>query len=450
MAVESRSFSYEAYSFALKDTVPIRARGQVVQLIGLVIEAVLQGVRVGELCYIYSIDRSRVFPAEVMGFKARRVMLMPLVEIEGLGAGCEVAATGRMVSVKVGPGLLGRVVDGLGNPIDGKGPLIAETTYPLMNPPPNSMTRKRIDTVMPTGVRVIDGFLTLGEGQRIGLFAGSGVGKSTLLGQIARNCKADISVLCLVGERGREVREFMEESLGEEGLKRSVVVVATSDTSSLMRFKAPLVASSISEYFRDQNLRVFLMMDSMTRFAMAMREIGLAIGEPPAQKGYTPSVFALIPKLLERAGTSDKGSITAIYTVLVDGGDMDEPIADCVRGVLDGHIVMLRSIASQGIFPAIDVLQSVSRLIQFLATKEHYRAQMKVRQIMADYKEVQDLLNMGAYVRGTNPNFDKAISLWDQIKSFLKQGIHDNDPYEQTIKTILMLGSDTSAASMFG
>jgi flagellum-specific ATP synthase len=443
------NFPQEPYALALRDTEPVRARGQVTQLVGLVIEALLQGVRMGELVYIYSQDRKTLFPCEVVGFKPRRVMMMPLSEMEGIGAGCEVVATGRMVSVKVGPKLLGRVLDGLGNPIDGKGPLIYETIYGQVNPPPNSMKRKLIDTVIPTGIRVMDGFLTMGKGQRIGIFAGSGVGKSTMLGQIARQTKADLSVLCLVGERGREVREFLEYSLGEEGLARSCVVVATSDTSSLCRFKAPLVATSIAEYFRDQGNDVFLMMDSMTRFAMAMREIGLAVGEPPAQKGYTPSVFALIPKLLERAGTSDIGSITAIYTILVDGGDMDEPIADCVRGVLDGHIVMLRSIAAQGIFPAIDVLQSVSRLLDVLATREHKQARQAVFQMIADYKEVQDLLNVGAYVRGSNPAFDRAISMWDQIKGFLKQDIRDNTPYEDSIRQLRSLGSTTSAASMF-
>ncbi len=442
-------FPQEPYSLALRDMEPIRARGQVTQLVGLIVEALLQGVRMGELCYIYSQDRRTIFPCEVVGFKPRRVMLMPLVDLGGIGAGCDVVATGRMVSVKVGPKLLGRVLDGLGNPIDGKGPLVYETTYAQMNPPPNSMKRALIDTVVPTGIRVMDGFLTLGKGQRMGIFAGSGVGKSMMLGQIARQTKADLSVIGLVGERGREVREFLEQSLGEEGLARSVVVVATSDSPSLMRFKAPLVATSIAEYFRDQGNDVFLMMDSMTRFAMAMREIGLAVGEPPAQKGYTPSVFALIPKLLERAGTSDVGSITAIYTVLVDGGDMDEPIADCVRGVLDGHIVMLRSIAAQGIFPAIDVLQSVSRLIEVLATKEHKMARQAVFQMIADYKEVQDLLNVGAYVRGSNPAYDRAISMWDQIKGFLKQDLNDNTPFEETVKQLRMLGSTTSAASMF-
>lgn len=443
-------FKYDDYSFVVKETHTIRPRGVVVQLVGLVIEAQLQGVMYGELCYIYSTDKTKVFPAEVVGFKAKRVMLMPLVEVEGLGGGCEVVATGTLVSVKVGPGLLGRVLDGLGNPIDGKGPLKAETTYPVMNQPPNSMTRRLIDTVLPTGVRVIDGFLTLGEGQRMGLFAGSGVGKSTLLGSIARNTKADISVLCLVGERGREVREFLEYSLGEEGMQRSVVVVATSDTSSLMRMKAPLVATSIAEYFRDQGKKVFLMMDSMTRFAMAMREIGLATGEPPSQKGYTPSVFAFIPKLLERAGTADVGSITAIYTVLVDGGDMDEPIADCVRGVLDGHMVMRREIAAiDGIYPAVDVLPSVSRLISVLVPKEQYDAAAEVRTIISNYREVRDLLNMGAYVRGSNPAFDHAISMYDQVKAFLKQGTHENTPYEESVSRIMMLGSKTSAAAMF-
>lgn len=432
-------FDYDNYMFALGGVETIRAKGSVVQLIGLVIEALLQGVRIGELCYIRSQDRTRTFPAEVVGFKARRVLLMPLADIQGIGAGCEVVATNRLVSVKVGPRLLGRIVDGIGNPMDGKGPIIAEKEYPLDNAPPNPIRRARITNVMPVGVRAIDAFLTYGEGQRMGLFAGSGVGKSTLLGMIARNAKADINVLCLVGERGREVNEFIEDSMGEEGMARSVVVCATSDMSSLLRMKAPQTASAIAEYFRDQGKKVFLMMDSVTRFAMAQREVGLAIGEPPSTKGYTPSVFAMLPRLLERAGMSDRGSITALYTVLVEGGDMEDPIADAVRGILDGHIVMDRKIASQGIYPAIDVLPSVSRLITALVPKAQYKAQAEVRKLMANMRDVQDMLTIGAYVRGSNPDFDRAIAMKEQIKEFCAQGIDDPSTYEQAVGGVKML-----------
>ncbi|MFP5502760.1 MAG: FliI/YscN family ATPase [Candidatus Sericytochromatia bacterium] len=428
----------------------MRAKGSVVQLVGLVIEALLQGVRIGELCYIKSQDKSRIYPAEVVGFKARRVLLMPLADVQGIGAGCEVIATNRLVSVKVGPKLLGRVVDGIGNAMDGKGPIIADDVYPLDNAPPNPIRRARITNIMPTGVRAIDGFLTFGEGQRMGLFAGSGVGKSTLLGMIARNAKADINVLCLVGERGREVNEFIEDSMGEEGMARSVVVCATSDMSSLLRMKAPMTASAIAEYFRDQGKKVFLMMDSVTRFAMAQREVGLAIGEPPSTKGYTPSVFATLPRLLERAGMSDKGSITALYTVLVEGGDMEDPIADAVRGILDGHIVMDRKIASQGIYPAIDVLPSVSRLITALVPKEHYNAQMEVRKLMANFRDVQDMLMIGAYVKGSNPDYDDAIARYPQVKEFCAQRIDDPTAFEDAVKTIQFLGAKASAFGGLG
>jgi flagellum-specific ATP synthase len=432
-------FDFENYRFALGGTETIRAKGSVVQLVGLVIEALLQGVRIGELCYIRSQDKRRVYPAEVVGFKARRVLLMPLADIQGIGAGCEVVASGKLVAVKVGPKLLGRVVDGLGNAMDGKGPIIAETEYPLDNNPPNPIRRARITNIMPVGVRAIDAFLTYGEGQRMGLFAGSGVGKSTLLGMIARNAKADINVVCLVGERGREVNEFMEDAMGEEGMKRSVVVVATGDASSLLRAKAPMTATAIAEYFRDQGKRVFLMMDSLTRFAMAQREIGLAIGEPPSTKGYTPSVFATMPKLLERTGMSDKGSITALYSVLVEGGDMEDPIADLVRGVIDGHIVMDRKIAQQNIYPAIDILASVSRLITQLVSREQYEGQSDVRNMMAKYREVQDMLMLGAYVRGSNQEFDRAIAMFPQIKEFCAQRIHEKVTYEEAVKTMMYL-----------
>ncbi|MEB3285587.1 MAG: FliI/YscN family ATPase [Candidatus Sericytochromatia bacterium] len=432
-------FDFDNYMFALQGLDTIRAKGAVVQLIGLVIEALLQGVRIGELCYIRSQDKQRVYPAEVVGFKARRVLLMPLADIQGIGAGCEVVATNRLVSVKVGPRLLGRVVDGIGNPMDGKGPIIAQAEYPLDNAPPNPIRRARITNIMPVGVRAIDAFLTYGEGQRIGLFAGSGVGKSTLLGMIARNAKADINVLCLVGERGREVNEFIEDSMGEEGMARSVVVCATSDMSSLLRMKAPQTASAIAEYFRDQGKKVFLMMDSVTRFAMAQREVGLAIGEPPSTKGYTPSVFATLPRLLERAGMSDRGSITALYTVLVEGGDMEDPIADAVRGILDGHIIMARKIADQGIYPAIDILPSVSRLIQQLQPKEQYLAQQDVRTMMANLREVQDMLTIGAYVRGSNPDYDRAIAMKDLIKDFCKQRTDEKSNLEEAWGSVRML-----------
>lgn len=444
------NFDYQNYSVVLKNSELVRARGQVVQVVGLIIEALLQGVRIAELCLVKSADKTKTYPCEVVGFKSRRVLLMPLVNLEGIGAGCEVVATNREVSVKVGPGLLGRVLDGLGNPIDGKGPIVADDMYPLIRAAPNPMKRKRIDTVLPTGVRVIDGFLTYGEGQRVGLFAGSGVGKSTLLGMIARNAKCDIAVVCNVGERGREVVEFIEDSLGEEGLKRSVVVSATSDTSSLERVKCAYTATAICEYFRDQGLKVFLMMDSVTRFAMAQREIGLAIGEPPASKGYPPSVFALLPQLLERAGMGDKGSITALYSVLVEGGDMDEPVADAVRGILDGHIILDRKIASQNIFPAIDILPSVSRLMTALVTKEHQKAAGEVRNILSTYKEAVDLINIGAYVRGSNAQIDHAISMIDQINSFRKQGIHEPTPFQDSINAIIQLGSKTASWANLG
>jgi len=438
-------FDYQNYSVSLSNTNLIRAKGAVVQLVGLVLEALLQGVEIGELCFIRSSDRKRTYPCEVVGFRSRRVLLMPLVNLEGIGAGAEVVATGKQVSVKCGPGLLGRVVDGLGNPMDGKGPIVAEKYYPLRAPAPNPMKRKRIDTVMPTGVRVIDGMLTFGTGQRVGMFAGSGVGKSTLLGMIARNAKADIAVVCNVGERGREVLEFIEENLGEEGLARAVVVSATSDTSSLERVKAAYTATAICEYFRDQGKNVFLMMDSVTRFAMAQREIGLAIGEPPATKGYTPSVFALLPELLERTGMGETGSITALYTVLVEGGDMDEPVADAVRGILDGHIVMSRKIASDNIYPAVDILPSVSRLFPALTTPEHQAAAAEMRNIMSTYESAVDLINIGAYVRGSNADIDHAISMIDQIKSFRRQATNDPTPFQDTVNAVKQLGTKTAS-----
>jgi flagellum-specific ATP synthase len=357
--------------------------------------------------------------------------------MSGIAPGCEVRASGNPLMIKVGPKLLGRVLDGLGEPIDGKGPIEYETEYPVINNPPNPFQRPTIKKPMALGVRAIDSLLTFGTGQRMGIFAGSGVGKSTTLSMIARNTTADINVLTLVGERGRELRDFIEKDLGPKGLARSVVVVATSDRPALVRMKGAYTGTAVAEYFRDQGQDVFLMMDSVTRFAMAQREIGLAIGEPPAQKGYTPSVFAKMPGLLERAGTAPKGSITAIYTVLVDGDDMTEPIADNVRSILDGHIVLSRKIAHANRYPAIDILQSVSRLFNAVTTKEHRAAASKMRDVLSTYKDNEDLINIGAYKDGSNPKVDYAKKMIDPVYSFLKQGIDEPTTFDDTIQRLI-------------
>jgi flagellum-specific ATP synthase len=346
---------------------------------------------------------------------------MPLGPIEGIHPGMAVAATGRPLTVMVGDGLLGRVLDGLGNPIDDKGPIRASGKRSAFSSIPNPLTRKRIHDPFETGVRAIDGLVAVGKGQRLGIFAGSGVGKSVLMGMLARNCKSDINVIALIGERGREVREFIERDLGEEGLRRSVLVIATSDQPALIRIKGALVAAAIAEHFRDQGKDVLFLADSVTRLAMAQREVGLAIGEPPASKGYTPSVFALMPQFLERAGTSDKGTITGLFTVLVDGDDMEEPIADAVRSILDGHLVLSRKLAHRNHFPAIDILQSISRCMSDIATKEHLAVAGKVKDAMAAYKESEDLIQIGAYAIGTNERIDKAIRVHDAINGFLRQ-----------------------------
>ena len=415
----------------------IKLNGKVVQVIGLVIESQGPNVSLGELCYICShFPGVDPIPAEVVGFRAGFVLLMPVGEMQGIGPGCEVISAQKTLTVKVGPQLLGRVLDGLGNPIDGLGPLVGMQEYSLQAAPPAPLSRPRIKESLYVGVRAIDGLITMGSGQRIGIMAGSGVGKSTLLSMIARNTEADISVIALVGERGREVKEFIERDLGEEGLKRAVVVVATSDQPALVRIKGALTATAIAEYFRDQGKKVVLMMDSVTRFAMAQREVGLTIGEPPATRGYTPSVFALLPKLLERAGTNDKGSITGIYTVLVDGDDMNEPIADAVRSILDGHIVLSRAIAAQNHFPAIDVLNSVSRVMMEVVDKDHYRAAQNMRSLMAVYNDAADLINIGAYVSGSNPKIDEAVKKIDKINDFLCQGVYEKDSFADTEKAL--------------
>ena len=425
---------------AIDECNTIKLTGKVTQVVGLVIETQGPTVSVGELCYITSkFPNVPPIPAEVVGFREGFVMLMPIGEMQGVGPGCEVVAAQKTLQVKVGEELLGRVLDGLGNPMDGLGAIMSKTEYPLHAPPPHPLKRPRIHENLYVGVRAVDGLITMGDGQRIGIMAGSGVGKSTLLSMIARNTEADISVIALIGERGREVRDFIERDLGEAGLKRAVVVVATSDQPALVRIKGAMTATAIAEYFRDRGHRVILMMDSVTRFAMAQREVGLTIGEPPATRGYTPSVFALLPRLLERAGTSDTGSITGIYTVLVDGDDMNEPIADAVRSILDGHIVLSRSIAAQNHFPAIDVLGSVSRVMNEVVTPEHLQAAQNMRALMAVYKDAEDLIHIGAYVKGSSKRIDEAIGKIDSINDFLCQGIFEVDTYDVTRQKLLKI-----------
>lgn len=431
------NINLEKFNTAIDHCKSMNMIGKVVQIVGLVIECNGPNVSMGELCYVHShFEDVEPLPAEVVGFREGYVLLMPLGETKGIGPGCQVVSAQKVLQVKVGPELLGRVIDGLGNPIDGKGPILCQKEYPIQADPPAPLERPVIKDSLYVGVRAIDGLITMGQGQRIGIMAGSGVGKSTLLSMIARNTEADISVIALVGERGREVKEFIERDLGEEGLKRSVVVVATSDKPAMVRIKGALTATAIAEYFRDRGRKVVLMMDSVTRFAMAQREVGLTVGEPPATRGYTPSVFALLPRLLERAGTSAKGSITGIYTVLVDGDDMNEPIADAVRSILDGHIVLSRNIAAQNHFPAIDVLASVSRVMSAVVPKEHMEANRKLRALMAVYKEAEDLIHIGAYVKGSSPKIDEAVQKIDAINDFLCQGVFEVQSFEETIQRL--------------
>jgi flagellum-specific ATP synthase len=434
-----RGIEIDKYVNVIQKNELMKISGKITQIVGLVIESQGPSVNLGDLCYICPRQGGEVIPAEVVGFRQNRVLLMPIGEMQGIGPGCEVCSAHQTLRVSVGKHLLGRILDGLGNPIDGKGPLMASGEYSLHNVPPHPLSRRRIVERLSVGVRAIDGLLTLGRGQRVGIMAGSGVGKSTLLGMITRNTEADISVIALIGERGREVREFIERDLGEEGLKRSVVVVATSDQPALVRIKGAMTATAIAEYYRDQGLDVVLMMDSVTRFAMAQREVGLTVGEPPATRGYTPSVFALLPKLLERSGTGNQGSITGIYTVLVDGDDMNEPIADAVRSILDGHIVLSRNIAAQNHYPAIDILGSVSRVMLEIVEKEHYEAAQKLKSVMAIYREAEDLINIGAYVRGSNPNIDDAIERISLVKSFLQQEVFEKAAFDETLPRLLAI-----------
>lgn len=432
----------EKYMNALDSSNLVRYSGRVSKIIGLTIESIGPAVEIGEICFIFPLKGDVPIEAEAVGFKGEIVLLMPLGDMSGIGPGSKVVATGHYLQIGVGDSLLGRVIDGLGVPLDGKPQPITKKKYPANNDPPNPLLRNRINKPMPLGIKTMDGLLTTGSGQRIGIFAGSGVGKSTLLGMIARNTKADINVIALIGERGREVREFLENDLQEEGLARSVVICATSDKPALARVKAALIATSIAEFFRDQGKDVILMMDSVTRFCMAQREVGLAIGEPPVSRGYTPSVFAVLPRLLERAGNSDKGSITGLYTVLVDGDDFNEPISDAVRGILDGHVILSRRLAGMGHFPAIDVMASASRVMPAIVTQEHMDASMRIKELVAIYKESEDLINIGAYKYGTNPRIDKAIDKNMPINDFLKQGIHDRVEYDDVLEQLFEISKD--------
>lgn len=416
------------------DKAYIKKLGRVSQVVGLTIESIGPDVSVGNKCFIKANKYSEPVIAEVVGFKNNSILLMPLGNMRGIGPGSIVEASPEPLKIRVSEGLLGRVLNGIGEPMDDKGPILTGDEFFVTNVPPNPLVRDRIHEPLSLGVKAIDGLLSIGKGQRVGIFAGSGVGKSTLMGMIARNTKADINVIALIGERGREVREFIEKDLGEEGLKRSVLVIATSDQPALVRLKAAEVGTAVAEYFRSQGRDVMLLMDSLTRYAMAQREIGLAIGEPPVSRGYTPSVYAMLPKLLERAGNDDKGSITGLYTVLVDGDDLTEPVTDTARGILDGHIVLSRKMANKNHYPAIDVLASVSRVMSDIVTKEHKSMANEIKKSMAVYADAEDLISIGAYAKGSNENIDAAIEKNPAIKSFLTQATDEKFEFDQTLE----------------
>lgn len=408
--------------------------GKVVNVVGLTIESMGPDATLGDICRIYTdSSNSKFIVAEVVGFKDNKTLLMPYENTNGIGIGCLVQTEGCPLSIQVGNFLLGEVLDGLGRPMDGR-EFTSGISYSVENTPPDPMQREIIDEVLPLGVKAVDGLITIGKGQRIGIFAGSGVGKSTLMGMFARNTKADINVIALIGERGREVREFIERDLGEEGMKRSVVVVATSDKPALERNKAAKTATAIAEYFRDKGKDVLLMMDSLTRFSMAQREIGLASGEPPVTRGYPPSVYAEMPKLLERAGRNDKGSITGLYTVLVDGDDFNEPITDTARSILDGHIMLDRKLAHKNHYPAIDVLQSISRCMSSIVDSSQKKDAGRIKNIMSTYRDAEDLINIGAYKKGSNPSIDESIAYIDKVNAFLMQATDEKFTYEESVR----------------
>lgn len=435
---------FERYRRALICLDPIRVNGKVSEIVGLVVEGHGPAASIGELCSIYPASGQTAFNAEVVGFKNGKVLLMPLEGLHGLGPGCRIMSLGRQAGIRVGTALLGRVIDGLGVPIDSRGIMECAEEYPIYADPINPLKRGRISEPMDLGIRAINGVLTCGKGQRMGIFAGSGVGKSVLLGSIAKHTRADVNVIGLIGERGREVREFLEKNLGKEGLKRSVVVVAASDMHPLIRMRAAYVATAIGEYFRDQGADVLLMVDSLTRFAMAQREIGLSVGEPPTTKGYTPSVFSLLPKLLERSGSLEKGgSITGLYTILVEGDDFNEPVADAARSILDGHIALSRDLASRNHYPAIDILQSISRVMVDLVDNEHRQMAARIQKIVSTYKKAEDLINIGAYIEGSNPEIDDAVRMIHPVNGFLRQGIDEQIDFQQTKRDMQTLFAQT-------
>ncbi len=429
------TIDFEKYK-KLEEKTFFRRLGKVVNVVGLTIESAGPDAKLGDICRIHPEGDGEPAPimAEVVGFKDKKTLLMPYEAVDGIGLGCIVENTGYPLRVQVSQKLLGKTLDGLGRPIDAE--KIEGASYPVEAAPPDPMSRTIIDQVLPLGVKAVDGLITVGKGQRIGIFAGSGVGKSTLMGMFARNTRADINVIGLIGERGREVREFIERDLGEEGMKRSVVVVATSDRPALERNKAAKTATAIAEYFRDQGKDVLLMMDSLTRFSMAQREIGLASGEPPVSRGYPPSVYSEMPKLLERAGRAAKGSITGLYTVLVDGDDFNEPITDTARSILDGHIMLSRKLGHKNHYPAIDILQSISRCMSQIADREHKQAAGKLKSVLATYNEAEDLINIGAYKSGSNPSIDYAITKIDAVNEFLCQGVEEKFEFEETVAAL--------------
>lgn len=428
------------YERALDNAQLTRDIGKVTQVTGFLITGYIPEVSIGTICEIFPNSGAPSFHAEVVGFKDRSVLLMPLGEMHGLGLGSTILVRRHMASIAVGDALLGRIVNGMGQAIDGKGDLFLTEEASLYGEPGNPLTRPPISEPMSLGVRAIDSMITLGQGQRVGIMAGSGVGKSVLMGMMARNSDADVNVIAMVGERGREVREFIEHTLGEEGLSRSVIVAATSDQSALLRTRAAFVATTIAEYFCQQDRKVLLIMDSVTRFAMAQREIGLNVGEPPATKGYPPSVFGLLPKLLERAGSfQGRGSITGLYTVLVEGDDMNDPIGDSVRSIVDGHIVLSRNLAQRGHFPAIDVLQSTSRVMRAVVSPEHFNQSLRIREAMATYRDAEDLINIGAYKPGSNPKIDQAIKLESSIERMLKQSVDEDSNFQSSEAALMNL-----------
>ncbi len=419
---------------ALRTNVPVEIRGRVIQVVGTIIKAVVPGVKIGEICTLKNPWDSWELKAEVVGFAEEAALLTPLGDTQGISSATEVIPSGSVHMVPVGPNLLGRVLDGLGYPIDGGPAIVPEAAYPVYADPPNPMVRRIIDKPLPLGLRVLDGLLTCGEGQRMGIFAAAGGGKSTLLSCLVKGAEVDVTVLALIGERGREVREFIEHDLGKDGMKKAVLVVSTSDRSSMERLKASYVATAIAEYFRDQGKRVLLLLDSVTRFGRALREIGLAAGEPPTRRGFPPSVFSSLPRLMERAGNSDKGSITALYTVLVEGDDMTEPIADETRSILDGHIVLSRKLGAANHYPAIDVLASVSRVMNAIVDSEHKSAANRFRALLAKYAEVELLLQIGEYKQGGDKLADEAISKIDKLNGYLKQGLSERSSFEEALQ----------------